>query len=212
MRPLIIMGAGGHARVLADALARAGRTVIGCVAPEAPRISLPGIVFLGMDSVISNYSANNVSLVNGIGAVGNVDVRMSVFNRYAQAGYSFETVVHPSAIIGADVQLSEGVQLMAGVILQTGSRIGKNSIINTGARVDHDCDIGAHVHIAPGAVLSGGVKVGERSHVGTGASVRQGIEIGAGAIIGVGAGVVSDIPPGCVAVGVPAKCIRKDLK
>ncbi len=93
---------------------------------------------------------------------------------------------------------------MAGAVVNIGTRVKENSIINTNASVDHDCLIGAHVHIAPGVTLSGGVTVGEGSHIGTGASVMQGIEIGANVIVGAGAVVIDNIETGKTVCGVPA--------
>lgn len=211
MRPIIILGAGGHARVLADILLLTKAEIIGCVAPTKASNSLLNISYLGDDSCISDYSVQDILLVNGVGSVGIPEIRHGIFEQFSGKGYTFATVRHPSAIVGSDVRLSEGVQVMAGAIVQPGCRIGKNAIINTGARVDHDCEIGANAHIAPGVVLSGGIKIGERSHIGTGACIRQNVEIGADAIIGVGAAVVSDIPRGGVAVGVPARCIRNQF-
>jgi UDP-perosamine 4-acetyltransferase len=211
MRPIIILGAGGHARVLADTLMLLKTPVLGCVAPERPWKPISGVDYLGDDSVIGGYQTGDVALVNGVGSVGNPAARRSLFMRLLDAGYAFSSVIHPSTILGSDVELSEGVQLMAGVIIQAGCAIGKNVIVNTGARIDHDCEIGDDAHIAPGAVLSGNVKVGDRSHIGTGASVRQGVRVGADVVIGVGASVVSDIPAGALAVGVPARCIRNRL-
>ncbi len=91
---------------------------------------------------------------------------------------SFETVIHPSAVIAPEVHIDDGVQVMAGAIVQPGSWLGENVIINTGARVDHDCTIDAHAHVAPGVTLSGNVHVGNGAHIGAGATVIQGIKVG----------------------------------
>jgi len=120
-------------------------------------------------------------------------LRARLFNTFNAKGYRFKTLVDPTAFIAADVELSDGVQVMAGVIIQAGTKIAENTIVNSGAIVEHDCRIGRHVHIAPGAVLSGTVDVGDGVHVGTGATIIQGISIGAGSIIGAGSVVTQDI-------------------
>jgi len=203
--PALIIGAGGHARVLIEALTKSGIAILGCVAKEAPISWTASTPFLGDDEALLRHAPSNVVLINGIGSTARPDLRRDIFLRFKQKGYYFGAVVHPAAILPSDVVLGEGAQVMAGAILQPGCRVGGNAIINTGAVVDHDCQIGAHVHIAPGAVLSGDVTVGEGSHVGTGARVIQGITIGAGAVVGAGATVLRDVPPGAKVAGVPAR-------
>ena len=120
-------------------------------------------------------------------------------------GYDFSTVIHPSAVVTSDVILGEGSQGMSGEVIQPGSHIGCNTIINTRASVDHDCIIGDHVHISPGVTLSGGVDIGAGSHIGTGATLIQGISIGCGCLVAAGAVVVKDITDGEMVRGVPAR-------
>ena len=126
-------------------------------------------------------------LVNGIGSLPGNPLRAELFARYRALGYRFASVVSTKAMVSDYAVLEEGVQVMAGAIIQTGNQIGANGIINTGAIVDHDCHLGGDNHIAPGAVLSGGVVTGERVHIGTGAVVIQGISIGSDAVVGAGA-------------------------
>ena len=177
--PAIVVGVGGHARVLIDAL-RLNKVQILGVTDAAPekidqaKINLP---VLGKDEVISKHSPRDVLLVNGLGQVNVNPRRADLFTSFKEKGYTFATVIHPNVIIASGVRLGEGVQIMAGVIIQTGSVIGANTIINTGASVDHDCIIGPHVHLAPGVILSGSVVVGEGSHLGTGAVVVNNVQI-----------------------------------
>lgn len=205
---IIILGAGGHAKVLLDALA--GFEVLGLADNDPAKVGtlVAGLPVLGNDDVVMAHASDRVVLVNGVGSVGNNAIRRTLFVRYKDAGYVFLQVRHGSAIVAADVVLAEGVQIMAGAVLQTGCSIGVNSIVNTGAIIDHDCRIGAHVHIAPGAVLSGDVDVGDNVHIGVGATVIQGVRIGAGSLVGAGAVVLRDLPAGAKVAGVPAKEIR----
>lgn len=207
--PVIIIGGGGHAKVLASMLLLCRRTILGFVDlnPTAP--PLLGIKCLGDDNAVSLHAASDVQLVNGIGSAQSTANRKDVYKRFTREGYGFATVIHPLAIVARDVQIEDGVQVMAGAILQSGSKVGSNAIINTGAIVDHDCVVGAHVHIAPGAVLSGGVRVESGAHIGTGACIIQGVFIGAASVVGAGAVVIRDVSSGVTTVGVPAKTIGR---
>ncbi|RPI72710.1 MAG: acetyltransferase [Desulfobacteraceae bacterium] len=209
--PVILIGAGDHAKVLLSTLKALNREVLGLTDSQKLSGANPqsGFSVLGSDDQILNYAPEVIDLINGIGSIVSMQKRSDIYLKFKRSGYSFATVVHPSALIMDDVRLGEGVQIMAGAVIQSGCLIGANSIINTGAVVDHDCRIGEHVHVAPGAVLSGGVRIDSRTHIGTGAVVIQGIKIGRDAIIGAGAVVVRDIPDGVQALGVPAKTIRK---
>lgn len=191
-----MLGAGGHAKVLLDTLLSAGSGIKGVVDPvlAGKDTRWRGISVIGNDDDVLKLNPDQVILVNGTGSLPLSSLRQRLFCRFREAGFQFLSVIHPSALIGAGVKLDEGVQIMAGAIIQADTTIGSNSIINTGALVDHDCVIGRDVHIAPGVVVSGGVTIGEGAHVGTGSSIIQGVSIGAGAIVGAGTVVVKDVP------------------
>jgi len=209
--PVIILGAGGHAKVLVDALLASSSVIAGVVTPDSALAGtfLLGVPVLGGDDFVDKYGPAEVNLVNGLGSIGLPVKRQSLFLRFKSMGYKFATVIHPSAILASDVELGEGTQVMAGAVIQAGSCIGSNAIINTRASVDHDCTIGDHVHIAPGVTLSGGVTVCEASHIGTGATVIQGICIGAESLIGAGTLVLKDVQRSTTVVGVPARMVTK---
>jgi UDP-perosamine 4-acetyltransferase len=208
--PLIIIGAGGHARVALEALLCSTSSILGLLdtneANHGARVL--GLSVLGGDDVLSRYPAGTVHLVNGIGSVRDLTHRLSIYEYFKVRGYSFASVIHPSAIVARDVTIGEGAHIMAGAILQPGVKIGCNTIVNTAASVDHDCIVGDHAHLAPGVVLSGNVVIGDHTHVGTGATIIQGVVVGRGAMIGAGAVVVRDIPPHVTAMGVPAKVVK----
>src|ERR1017187_1377352 len=137
-----------------------------------------GISVIGDDESIMRYSPEEVHLINALGAVSSTNRRRELYEKFVSLGYHFGTVVHAAAVISSDVSLGEGVQVMAGVVIQPGTTVGDNTILNTGVSVDHDCKIANHVHIAPGATLCGAICVGEGTLIGAGAVVIQGIEIG----------------------------------
>ena len=206
-KPVIIIGAGGHARVLFDCLRLQGVNVLGMLDKEGAYNGNSALPIIGDDSAISEYPSDTVELINGLGSIGNMSLRTSIFSKFKNLGYCFRNVIHPSAIIAHDCELGEGVQVLAGAVINSGTKIGANTIVNTGAIVDHECIIGSHVHIAPGCTLSGGIHIGYGTHIGTGATIIQGISIGNRALVAAGAVVVKNVPDGEKVMGVPAKIV-----
>ena len=194
-KPVIVLGAGGHAKVVIDVLRLSGVRILGIVAKdlEAAGSNFPDLEILGGNEIVFDYPENEIDLVNGLGSLPGYNQRAELFRTYSERDYHFQSVVHPSAIIANDVELSQGVHIMAGAVIQPGSSIGKNTIINTRASIDHDCVIGDNCHVAPGAVLSGGVILGESVHIGTGASLVQLVEIGNHTVVGAGAVVTQNV-------------------
>jgi sugar O-acyltransferase (sialic acid O-acetyltransferase NeuD family) len=194
-----------------EALLASSAIVAGIVDPDPAweGRTLLGVPVLGGDDVVLQYPRNEVRLANGIGSVGLPQKRMEVFERFEAMGFAFTLVIHPSAVVASDAEIGNGTQIMAGAVIQPGSRIGCNAIVNTKASVDHDCIIGDHVHLAPGVTLSGGVTVGAGTHIGTGATVIQGVRIGCNSLIGAGALVLRDVLEGLTVVGNPAKVVAR---
>ena len=207
--PVVIVGSGGHARVLIDCLQLIGREVLFCteISPELYGQLVDGVLIKGPDELILDLDCEKVQLANGIGSIGEPSRRQKVYERFTEKGFEFASVIHPTAAVSGSVKIGEGVQIMAGAVAQSGATISHNTILNTAATIDHDCQIGPHCHIAPRATLSGAVVVGKRSHIGTGANVIQAIHIGEGCVVGAGATVVKNLSDGTVAVGTPAKPI-----
>jgi len=209
--PVILVGAGGHARVLLDALVLSGTTVLGLVDsdPGLARRKVLGFEVLGGDDALRHHAPGTVLLVNAVGSAGSMDRRRSVYETLRRAGHSFASVFHPGAIVSAHAVAAGAVQIMAGAVVQACASIGENTIVNTGATVDHDCRVGAHVHLAPGVTLSGNVQVGDETHIGAGATVIQGVRIGTRCTVAAGAAVVRDVADGTMVMGVPASEVRK---
>jgi UDP-perosamine 4-acetyltransferase len=196
--PVAILGGGGHARVVIEALHRAGETILGVIDPKpGVTASLPsGISYLG--ATLQGLRPDQADLAIGVGSVdiAGAERRARLFAEAKAAGFGFRRVVHPETIVPADAVLGEGSQIMAGAILQPRVVLGANCIVNTGSRLDHDCQVGDHTHLAPGAVLSGDVRIGDRCHIGTGAIIIQGIRIGAGSMIAAGAVITRNLEAG----------------
>jgi len=195
-KPLVILGAGGHAAVLMDTLRQQNAEVLALVAPEldSNRKVLQGIPHYLKDDDVLAFSPDNIRLVNGSGSLPGSRLRTKLFSQFIALGYQFETVVAESAMISPYAELGHGVQVMAGAIIQAGAVIGANSIINSGAIIEHDCIIGAYNHIAPGVTVSGDVITEEHVHIGVGASIIQGIQLGHNVVVSAGVAVTKNIP------------------
>ena len=206
-KKIIVIGAGGHAKVLLNTLLEQDLEILGIVDVNTSKFGevVLGVKIIGNDEVIQKYSKDDICLVNGIGSVESLELRKRIYQKFTRLGYSFINVIHPASIIAKDVNLGSGVQIMAGVIVQPGCRIGENTIVNTGASIDHDCFVKDNVHIAPGTVLSGNVTIGSCTHLGTSCTVIQGINIGSKVLVGAAALVIHDVKSGSKVCGIPAK-------
>jgi len=211
---ILILGAGGHAKVLIDCLLHQSNvTIIGILDNDTTCFDkeILGIGVLGAEDKLKDYSPNQVQLINGLGSIDIPTHRKNIFNKFKTLGYRFFSVIHPTACVANCSQLSEGVQILAGSIIQPGCKIGNNVIVNTRATIDHDCHIADHVHLAPAVAMSGNVVVGEESHIGTGAVIVQGITIEAKCLVAAGAVVIRNMATGQRVAGVPAKKIKEDI-
>jgi sugar O-acyltransferase (sialic acid O-acetyltransferase NeuD family) len=203
----LIVGAGGHAQVVADILLRrheAGEPSkpIGFVddAPEMEGQRILGLPVLGSVADVSHLDHDAVLV-----AIGDNRQRATVYGDLLKCGEIMRSAIHPAAVIAPDVAIGEGVVICAGVVVNTGAVVGENVILNTGCTVDHHCLIGAHSHVAPGAHLGGNVRVGRGALVGIGASVIPGRSLGNWAVVGAGAAVTANLSAHVTSMGVPAK-------
>ena len=203
--PILIIGAGGHGRVVADLIRARGGDLKGFLDQDNALHDqqVAGVPVLGNDHLLSTFAPGDVTLANGVGAVASLATRTQLFTRLTAAGYVFDALIHPRSIVSASATVSAGAQVMAGAIVQAGAQISENAIINTGATVDRR--VGSHVHVAPGVILCGNVQLGEGCYVGAGSTIIQGVRVGAGAFIAAGSVVVADVAAAARVAGLPAK-------
>lgn len=202
-----MLGGGGHASVLLDALQDGGNDVIGVISPSSlsPRKIFSGITRYSSDSeFMSTFAPHEVVVVNGIGPAPKADLRQRLQSEYEAHGFEFISVVSPRARISNFAEREGAVQVMAGATVQAGVVLGKASVINTCAVIDHDCRLGKYVHVGPGATLCGGVVLEKRAYVGANATVFPGVKICEGAVIGAGAVVKKNIGAGVVVLPAPS--------
>ncbi len=209
-KPVIILGAGGHASVLIDALQQLNAYILGITEPDETLWGkeLMGVDILGNDDKIFDIHPERIDLVNGLGSIRRTHARQKLFETWQLRGYSFASVIHPKAILAASARTAEGVQILAGAMINPHTIVGANTLINTGVILEHDCVVGNHVHIAPGVNIAGSVSIGSGTHVGIGSTIIQGVTIGDSCLIAAGAVVVKSVVSGSTVMGVPGKIVQ----
>ncbi|MBK9306936.1 MAG: acetyltransferase [Nitrospira sp.] len=209
MDKIVVIGGGGHAKVVICVLKKLGYAIEGYTDNHDRGIIL-GIPRLGSDSSLSGLIERNQCLaaVVSIGKVDTSDTRLSLQRRFAKLGFAFPVIHSPHAVVNEEVTIRAGAVVLDGAIVNSGSTIGEACILNTGCIIDHDCVIGSNVHIAPGVTLSGGVSIGDNCTIGTGTRIIQSVKVCEGCLIGAGSTVVEDISVAGTYVGSPARMIR----
>jgi len=199
---LLVIGAGGHAKVVVDAARTAGIEVVGIVARDPHPATLLGIPV--------HSDAEGIEADTFIVAVGDNATRAREFGDAIERGLLPASVIHPAAVLSESVEVGAGSFIAAGVIVNADAVIGENAILNTGCTVDHDCVIGDHAHVAPGVNICGGCTIGDGALLGVGSCVAPGGAVGEWSTIGAGAAVLGVTDARTVCVGVPARVIRRE--
>ena len=202
---LVIVGMGGHSKVVRDVAMVCGYEIEGYLDDKSP---IDTSEYLGPIEKLPTLADGKREFFL---AIGDNLVREKIDSTFCGLDLRYARLIHPSAIIGSDVDIEEGTLVMPGVIINAGSRVGKHVILNTASTIDHDCTIEEFSHISPGVHLAGAVYIRKGVHIGIGASVIPKVTVGEYSVIGAGAAVIRDIPAYSVAVGVPAKVIKKNL-
>ncbi len=180
--PIVILGAGGHARVVLDACRSAGLFVAGLLDPVEPTgTTIDGSPVLGTDALLADREFLRAH--HFVPGVGSQAAKRRLCETILGAGGALGTVIHPSAVVSPNSQIGAGTVVVAGAVVNTRTRVGRFCILNTRAAVDHDCELADGVQVSPGAILCGGVNCGQDVFVGAGAILLPGRSVGAGAVI-----------------------------
>lgn len=199
---IIIIGAGGHAKVVIEALRASGLPIAGCIARGSSR-SVLGVPIIGDDTSLERFRA--AGICQAALAVGDNTLRSSLASRVLVIGFKLVPVIHPTAYVSPTSSVGDGVVILQGAIVSADVVIGQNVIVNSGAIVEHDSAIADAAHVAPGSVLAGNVRIGERSLIGAGSVVRPNVNIGSDVLVGAGSVVLRDVPDSSIVGGNPAR-------
>lgn len=204
---VLVIGAGGHARVCIEALVDSGHVVLGVVSSDRSSIDGLGVPVLGGDdevvAVAREHGADCVFV-----AIGDNAMRASVTHRCLADGLALTNAISRFAMVSHTAVIGSGVALLPGAVVNAATTIGTGCIVNTNASIDHDGHLGEFVHVAPGVAIAGGVAIGRGALVGIGARVLPSLVIGEGATVGAGAVVVHDVAAYTTVVGVPARPVH----
>lgn len=211
MKKIVLVGGGGHSKVIIDIIKSTNEyELIGITEKDTTLKRVLDDPILGDDSILKELFKKGVEyafISVGIGEENNL--RIKLFNKIKNIGFKIPALIHREAIVSPYAKIGQGTCVMAGTIINPNAKIGNNSVINTGAIIEHDCIIRDNTFISPGAILAGNVIINNNSIIGIGSKIIEGIVIGNNVTIGAGAVVINDIPDNCIAVGVPAKVIKK---
>ena len=206
-KSVIIIGAGGHAKVIIEILKSCNIKIAYCIGKENDSETCLGIPVLKEDHNLEKLF--NTGLKKIFVAIGSNNLRAKITKEIKEIGFEIINAISPYSIISKSATLGTGIAIMPGAIINASCNISDNSIINTGATIDHDCSVGIGCHIGPQCALAGNVTIGEGTFLGIGTKVIPGILIGTNSILGAGSVVINNINSNCTAVGVPAKPIKQ---
>ena len=202
MYNVVIIGASGHAKVIADIVIKSGDNVVGFLDDNIEiGTSILGYEVLGKVELCKSIADEHKDYKFIIG-IGNNNIRRMISNKYE---LNYYTAIHPSSIIGINVKIGYGTTVMAGCVINVDTKIGAHCIANTCSSIDHDCQINDYVHICPGAVLAGNVNIGSQSWIGIGSTIKNNVTITNDVLIGAGSVVVKNIEENGIYIGIPAR-------
>jgi UDP-perosamine 4-acetyltransferase len=202
---VLVVGAGGHARVCVEALAGDPDVeLVGAVSGDGGGAEGFQLKVLGLDGDLIDVAAT-VAATSVFVAIGDNAARSALMSRCDSAGLKSVTAVSPRAIVSPLAAVGNGSAVLPGGVVNAGAAVGRGVIVNSNATVDHDCVVGDFVHLSPGATVCGGVKIGTGTFVGAGATILPNVSVGARSVVAAGSVVVNDVPDGTMVSGSPAR-------
>lgn len=209
-KKIILLGAGGHCRVVIEACQANGFEVVGILdANIAKGTSIMSVPVLGDDSLAQNLLATGVRFM-AISLVGNLELRSRLLSTYAGMGFEFPSLIYKATHLSKYAEISDkGVLVQPGTIVNAEAVVRAHATLNTGCLVEHQATVGCNSHLAPRSALLGFSSVGDRTMIGAGAIILPGVSVGDDCIVGAGSVVLQNVPSGTVVVGNPARVIRK---
>lgn len=205
---ILLIGAGGHCKVVLDLLSQIkGYEIVGILdLKENLGAKNFGVSVIGTDADLPRFFKSGIKYCFiSVGNVGNPHLRIKLYNLAKKSGFVFPNLISPHAKVSSYVILGEGNYIAPGVVINAGTQIRNNCILNTGSIIEHDCKIGNFVHLSPGSILNGGVSIGDNCHIGAGSVLIQNVRIAEETIIGAGSVVINNVHKGMVAYGNPCK-------
>jgi sugar O-acyltransferase (sialic acid O-acetyltransferase NeuD family) len=206
---IVVLGGGGHAKVLINLLAKLNWKIVGYT-DEQDRGAILGAPYVGDDAVLPDLrSTHHACLVAvGLGKIDASSARVYLYRKIRALGFDCPVIVSPRAVVNEEVVFGAGTAVFDGAVVNTGTVAGSLCIMNTNSTVEHDCRLGDNVHVAPGATVCGSVAIGNDCMIGAGSTIMQEVTVCPGSLVGAGAVVVSDIESPGVYAGNPARRIR----
>lgn len=214
MEKIVLVGAGGHCKVIIDIIESASKYDIVGVTDKTYALGeekcVLDIPIIGDDSILTElYNTGVKNAFVCVGALQNIEVRDKIYNNLRDIGFNIPVLIHKYAMVSPYASIAAGTCVMPGAIVNPGTFIEENCIVNTGAVIEHDCKIQRNTHISPKVCIAGGVDVGCNTHVGMGSSIIQAVRIGNNVIIGAGAVVIENTADNVTTVGIPSKIIKR---
>ena len=206
-KDLIILGAGGHARVIIDVAEETDYRLKGIIDINYKnrQEEILGYPVLGDIDILNNFDPTKTGIAV---AFGDCTQRTHYFFEMQKSGYLLPSLIHPTAIISKHAAIGVGVFINAGTIMNSKATVGDNTIINTGAIIEHEVTVGAHSHICPGVKIGGRVSIGDNTFIGIGTSIKNYVKVGDNVVIGAGSVVINNVESNSTIAGIPGKPIN----